>query len=104
MAKITFITKDNETITVEGDSGNVMQLAVNNSIEGIDGDCGGVCSCATCHVFVAEKDFEKVGEAGEIEADMLELEDNVSEFSRLCCQIQVSNAIDGIELTVAKED
>lgn len=104
MAKITFITKNNEKTTVEGTSGNVMQLAVNNSIEGIDGDCGGVCSCATCHVFVAEKDMKNVGEAGEIEADMLELEDNVTEFSRLCCQIEVSDAIDGIELTVAKED
>ncbi|WP_010136095.1 2Fe-2S iron-sulfur cluster-binding protein [Ochrovirga pacifica] len=104
MAKITFITKDGEKVTVEGDSGNVMQLAVNNGVEGIDGDCGGVCSCATCHVFVAENDMDKVGEAGEIEADMLELEDNVSDFSRLCCQIEVSEAIDGIELTVAKED
>jgi len=104
MAKITFIQKDGEKITVEGDAGNVMQLAVNNGVEGIDGDCGGVCSCATCHVFVAEGDMGKVGEAEEIEADMLELEDNVSDFSRLCCQIQVTDAIDGIELTVAKED
>ncbi|MGY5352142.1 2Fe-2S iron-sulfur cluster-binding protein [Wenyingzhuangia sp. IMCC45533] len=104
MAKITFITKENEKITVEGDSGNVMQLAVNNGIDGIDGDCGGVCSCATCHVFVAEADMEKVGQPEEIEADMLELEDNVSDFSRLCCQIQVTEALDGIELTVAKED
>ncbi|MGY6649387.1 2Fe-2S iron-sulfur cluster-binding protein [Wenyingzhuangia sp. IMCC45574] len=104
MAKITFITKDGEKVTVEGDSGNVMQLAVNNGVEGIDGDCGGVCSCATCHVFVAEGDMDKVGEAGEIEADMLELEDNVSDNSRLCCQIEISDAIDGVELTVAKED
>ncbi len=104
MAKITFITKENEKITVEGTSGNVMQLAVNNGIEGIDGDCGGVCSCATCHVFVAENDMDKVGQPEEIEADMLELEDNVSDYSRLCCQIQVTEALDGIELTVAKED
>lgn len=104
MAKITFITKDNKRIEVEGTSGSVMQLAVNNGVEGIDGDCGGVCSCATCHVFVSEADMDKVGAAAEIEADMLELEDNVSDFSRLCCQIEVSDAIDGIELTVAKED
>ncbi|TPN82826.1 2Fe-2S iron-sulfur cluster-binding protein [Aquimarina algicola] len=103
MAKITFIVNNDEKILVEGDSGNVMQLAVNNNIAGIDGDCGGVCSCATCHVFVAEKDFEKVGKAGEIELEMLELEDYASDFSRLCCQIEVSDAIDGVELTVAKE-
>ncbi|WP_194767245.1 2Fe-2S iron-sulfur cluster-binding protein [Tamlana sp. I1] len=102
MAKITFITSDNEKITLEGDSGNVMQLAVNNSVKGIDGDCGGVCSCATCHVFVSENDIAKVGEASEIEVDMLELADDANEFSRLCCQIEISDAIDGVELTVAK--
>lgn len=102
MAKITFVTSDNEKTTLEGNSGSVMQLAVNNSIKGIDGDCGGVCSCATCHVFVSEKDIAKVGEASEIEADMLELADDANEFSRLCCQIEISDAIDGVELTVAK--
>ncbi|WP_299710766.1 2Fe-2S iron-sulfur cluster-binding protein [uncultured Tenacibaculum sp.] len=102
MANITFITSDNEKIILEGDSGNVMQLAVNNSVNGIDGDCGGVCSCATCHVFVAEKDIDKVGKASSIEVDMLELADDANEFSRLCCQIEISEAIDGVELTVAK--
>ncbi len=102
MANITFITSDNEKIILEGDSGNVMQLAVNNNVSGIDGDCGGVCSCATCHVFVAEKDIDKVGKASSIEVDMLELADDANEFSRLCCQIEITEAIDGVELTVAK--
>lgn len=102
MAKITFVTSNNEKTTLEGDSGSVMQLAVNNSIKGIDGDCGGVCSCATCHVFVSEKDIAKIGKASEIEVDMLELADDANEFSRLCCQIEISDAIDGVELTVAK--
>ncbi len=103
MAKITFITPDNESVTLEATSGSVMELAVQNGVKGIDGDCGGVCSCATCHVHVAEKDFPLVGEPSEIEADMLELEDEVSEFSRLCCQIKVSDAIDGITLKVVEE-
>lgn len=101
MAKITFITSDNETIIAEATSGTVMELAKENNISGIDGDCGGVCSCATCHVHVAEADFEKVGAPEEIEADMLELEDNYNERSRLCCQIDVSDAIDGVTLHVA---
>lgn len=103
MAKITFITVDNEEITVEGTKGSVMELAVQNNIKGIDGDCGGVCSCATCHVHVNANDFAKVGEPSEIEADMLELEDEVSEYSRLCCQIQVSDAVDGVTLKVVEE-
>ncbi|TCI94152.1 2Fe-2S iron-sulfur cluster-binding protein [Tenacibaculum sp. M341] len=102
MANITFITNNKEKIILEGNSGNVMQLAVNNGVQGIDGDCGGVCSCATCHVFVAEKDIDKVGKASSIEVDMLELSDDANEFSRLCCQIEITEAIDGVELTVAK--
>lgn len=100
MAKITFITQENESITVEGASGSVMELAVENNVPGIDGDCGGVCSCATCHVHVAPADLAKTGQANEIEADMLELDDNVSEFSRLCCQIELSDDIDGVVLNV----
>ncbi|KAA1243509.1 2Fe-2S iron-sulfur cluster-binding protein [Aquimarina sp. RZ0] len=102
MAKITFITSDKETIIVEGTSGSVMQLAVDNNVQGIDGDCGGVCSCATCHVHVAPEHVEKTGKASEIEQDMLELDDNVSEYSRLCCQLEISDQLDGVVLTVAK--
>ena len=101
MAKITFITTDNETHTLNGDSGSLMELAVENNILGIDGDCGGVCSCATCHIHVAPEHLSKTGEASEIELDMLELDDNANEFSRLCCQIEITDALDGVVLTVA---
>ncbi|AWG22740.1 2Fe-2S ferredoxin [Flavobacterium faecale] len=102
MAKITFITSDNETITLEGTSGSVMALAVDNGIKGIDGDCGGVCSCATCHVHVLPEHVAKTGEASEIETDMLELDDDADKFSRLCCQLEISEALDGVVLRVAK--
>ncbi|WP_020567268.1 2Fe-2S iron-sulfur cluster-binding protein [Neolewinella persica] len=100
MPKITFITATGESIIAEGTSGSVMELAKQYNVSGIDGDCGGVCSCATCHVHVAPADFNKTGAASEIEADMLELDDNVIKFSRLCCQIEVSDAVDGVTLTV----
>ncbi|MCL7762500.1 2Fe-2S iron-sulfur cluster-binding protein [Polaribacter sp. Z014] len=102
MAKITFITSDNESITVEGTSGSVMELAVNNNIKGIDGDCGGVCSCATCHVHVEPEFVSKTGQAEEMENDMLEFDDLTNEYSRLSCQIQVSEALDGVVFKVAK--
>ncbi len=89
-------------ITLEGTSGSVMGLAVKHGVNGIDGDCGGVCSCATCHVHVAPEDMAKAGLASEIEADMLELEDNANEYSRLSCQLELSNDLDGIVLIVAK--
>lgn len=102
MAIITFITSDNESITLEATSGSVMNLAVDNGVKGIDGDCGGVCSCATCHVHVLPEHVSKTGEASEIEADMLELADDANEFSRLCCQLEISEALDGLVLQVAK--
>ena len=102
MAKITFITSDGEQKTVEGQSGNVMALAVAHNIKGIDGDCGGVCSCATCHVFLSPEDKDRLGGATDIEADMLELDDNANEYSRLSCQLEISDELDGIVLQVAK--
>ncbi|WP_298531580.1 2Fe-2S iron-sulfur cluster-binding protein [uncultured Algibacter sp.] len=102
MAKITFITSDNETITVEGNSGSVMELAVKNNVKGIDGDCGGVCSCATCHVHVEPEFTSKTGEASELESDMLEFDDLTNEYSRLSCQLQVSDDLDGVVFKVAK--
>ncbi len=104
MAKITFITTDDKTITLEGTSGSVMQLAVDNGVPGIDGDCGGVCSCATCHVHVAPEHVGKTGEASEIEEDMLDLNDYSNERSRLCCQLEISDALDGLVLQVAESD
>lgn len=102
MAKITFITSDNESITAEANSGSVMELAVQNKVKGIDGNCGGVCSCATCHVHVQPEYWEKTGAPSELENDMLEFDENVSEYSRLSCQIKVSDDIDGVVLKVAK--
>ncbi|MFC3120682.1 2Fe-2S iron-sulfur cluster-binding protein [Agaribacter flavus] len=101
MAKVIFITQANEREEVEGDSGSLMELAVQNGIYGIDGDCGGVCSCATCHVYMEADDYAKLGAPEEVESDMLELDDNVTEYSRLCCQIPVSDEIDGMTFTVA---
>ncbi|MEM6378111.1 MAG: 2Fe-2S iron-sulfur cluster-binding protein [Bacteroidota bacterium] len=101
MAKITFITSDGEIITLEATSGTLMELARDNSVKGIDADCGGVCSCATCHVHVEPSYFEKVPDAAEIEKDMLEFEDNATEFSRLSCQVKITEDLDGATLKVA---
>ena len=102
MATVTFITTDGESHSVTGTSGNVMELAKAHNIAGIKGNCGGVCSCATCHVHVAPEDVAKTGTAGENEQDMLELDDNADEYSRLCCQIEVTDAIDGATFRVAE--
>jgi ferredoxin, 2Fe-2S len=97
MPKITFIEHHGEEHIVEATVGNsVMQEAVNNGVPGIDADCGGACSCATCHVYVDSAWKSKIEEASEIEKDMLEIASEVKESSRLSCQINISDALDGL--------
>lgn len=103
MIKVIFTTADGQDIETHGESGSLMELAVENNVPGIDGDCGGVCSCATCHIHVAQEDFARVGEPNEIEKDMLELAEDVSETSRLCCQVALSEDINGIRVAVVRE-
>ncbi|MEM9885378.1 MAG: 2Fe-2S iron-sulfur cluster-binding protein [Bacteroidota bacterium] len=100
MAQFTFIYRDGAKTILQASSGSVMELATTNNIRGIDGDCGGVCSCATCHVHVPPDFMDKVGEANEIEADMLEFADEATAYSRLACQIQISEAMDGVHFEV----
>lgn len=103
MINVTFISADGKAIKTQGESGSLMELAVENNVPGIDGDCGGVCSCATCHVHVAEKDFARVGEPNDIEKDMLELADDVDKTSRLCCQVMLTEEINDISVTVVRD-
>lgn len=102
MAKITFnLAEGAGQMKIDAENGNfMMQEAVNNSVPGIDGDCGGVASCATCHVFVAPEWIEATGERTEMEQLMLDGTYGVQENSRLCCQIEVSDKIDGLVVEV----
>ena len=68
MPKITYIASDgNETIVDAKEGMSVMQSAVNNGVDGIVAECGGACSCATCHVYVDEAWFDKLPEAQAME-------------------------------------
>ena len=102
MAKIIFTLADDSTQEIDAENGaRLMQEAVNNSVPGIDGDCGGVASCATCHVYVAPEWLEATGERTDMEIAMLDGTFGVEENSRLCCQIEVSDQIDGLVVQVA---
>lgn len=97
MAKITFIQFSGEENTVEADNGtSVMRAAIDNLVPGIDADCGGECSCATCHVLVTEDWMEKVGQASDQENSMLDLNPDREPNSRLSCQIKLSEDLDGL--------
>ncbi len=101
MAKVTFITEDGDHVIAEDADGSLMQVARDHDIEGIDGACGGVCSCATCHVKVKAEWLAKVGKATEEEQDLLDLEDDTDERSRLSCQIEITDELDGLIVEVA---
>lgn len=101
MPKITFIAHDGTERTVDGEVGlSVMRAAIDNLVPGIDADCGGECSCATCHVYVDAAWMPKVGEPGEREESMLDLNPEREPNSRLSCQIPVTEAIDGLVVKV----
>ena len=97
MSKITYLTHDNQTYTVDVQNGlTVMEGAVQNDIPGIDADCGGGMACATCHVYVKEDWYDKVNEKSEGEDDMIDQAYEPSKLSRLSCQISVTDKLDGL--------
>jgi len=79
---------------------SLMQAAIDNLVPGIDADCGGECSCATCHVMVNENWLKKVGPPGEMEESMLDLNPERQENSRLSCQVEVSEELDGLRVNM----
>ncbi|MEM9420405.1 MAG: 2Fe-2S iron-sulfur cluster-binding protein [Planctomycetota bacterium] len=100
MPKVTYITPAGDEVVVENAEGNLMTAAVENQVTGIDGDCGGVCSCATCHIHVDPAWTDKVGPASEAEEGMLEFEDGVEDNSRLGCQVKLTSELDGLVVRV----
>ena len=99
MPKITYITHDNHTHTIEVQNGlTVMEGAVQNDIPGIDADCGGGMACATCHVYVKEDWYDKLPKKEMGEDDMLDQAYEPNSKSRLSCQISVSDDLDGLEV------
>ena len=97
MAKITYITHDNQNHTIEVQNGlSVMEGAVQNDIPGIDADCGGGMACATCHVYVKEEWFDKLPKKEDGEEDMIDMAYEPNKFSRLSCQLTVSDELDGL--------
>ena len=97
MAKITYIEHTNKKHIVEVPNNmSVMEGAIQNNIPGIDADCGGSMACATCHVYVDEKWFNKLEKKDEGEEDMLDMAYQPNNFSRLSCQLLVSDELNGL--------
>ena len=99
MAKITYIEHTSKKHIIEVPNNmSVMEGAVQNNIPGIDADCGGSMACATCHVYIDKKWFDKLEKKDEGEEDMLDMAYQPNKFSRLSCQLLVSDELDGLIL------
>ena len=97
MPQITFIIADGSHRTVDAQKGDsVMQAAIKNNVPGIDADCGGACACGTCHVYVDPAWMERVAPIAEMEAAMLGFAQDVQPNSRLSCQLEVGDSMDGL--------
>lgn len=98
MPEVTYIEADGTARTIDAARGSsVMHAATSNGVPGIEAECGGACSCATCHVYVDEAWLDRLPQIGEDEESMLEC--TASERrpnSRLSCQIQLDDDLDGL--------
>ena len=105
MANLTIVNRDGEATTIEGDTGlTVMENIRDNGFDELLALCGGCCSCATCHVHVDGEWIGKLPEMDEDENDLLDSSDHRNEFSRLSCQIEFSEELDGLRVQIAPED
>ena len=101
MPKITYIDNQENSKTIDVENGlTVMEGAIQNDIPGIDADCGGGMACATCHVYVKEDWWDKLPNKEDGEEDMLDMAYEPNKFSRLSCQIIVSDELDGLEVSI----
>ena len=99
MPKITFIEHDGTLHDVEAELGEtVMEAAMRGSVSGIVAECGGSCTCATCHVYVDEGWLSKTGERSLEEDEQLDNAYDVRANSRLSCQIKMSEELDGLQV------
>ncbi len=105
MARITYITTDGTRHDVDVENGySVMEGAINNNIQGIVAECGGACACATCHSYIDEAWLDRIPNMDDMEDSMLDAAFERKENSRLTCQIEVSDALDGLVVHVAEND
>jgi 2Fe-2S ferredoxin len=101
MPKVTFIAHDGTRHAVDAVAGeSLMRAAVDHDVPGIDADCGGMCACATCHVFVQPEWFGRLAAPTTQEEEMLNFTAERRETSRLACQIPITDALDGLVVTM----
>ena len=101
MPQVTFIEFNGTQHTVAAETGlSLMSAAIDNNVPGIDADCGGSCACATCHVYITAPWQTKLGAQSKMEEDMLDFAAATQPNSRLACQIEITDALDGLVVSM----
>ncbi|MGN6497779.1 MAG: 2Fe-2S iron-sulfur cluster-binding protein [Tsuneonella sp.] len=103
MVRVRFTHPGGEVTETEGRPGEVLLRVGQAAGVPLEGTCEGQMACSTCHVIVAAEWFGKLAPASEEEEDMLDFAAGVQRTSRLSCQIELTGALDGIEVTVPGE-
>jgi 2Fe-2S ferredoxin len=105
MPKLIVTTREGTVQELNGADGlTVMEVIRDGGIDELLALCGGCCSCATCHVFVDADFAGAIPPISEDENDLLDSSSDRNEYSRLSCQIEFGDALDGLKVTVAAED
>ncbi len=105
MPNITVINQSGEETVVAASTGRtLMEVIRDNGFDELLALCGGCCSCATCHVHIDPAFADKLPKLSEDENDLLDSSDHRNEFSRLSCQVPVTDALEGLRVTIAQED
>lgn len=105
MPKLIVVTRDGTEKEINGKTGmTVMENLRDNGVDELLALCGGCCSCATCHVHVDPEFAAKLPPMSEDENDLLDSSASRDANSRLSCQIEFTDALDGLKVTVAEED
>lgn len=105
MPQLIVVDRSGDEKAVEATAGlSVMEAIRDNGFDELLALCGGCCSCATCHVHVDPAFQDKLPAMSEDEDDLLESSDHRNEQSRLSCQVTMSDALDGLKVTIAPED
>ncbi len=105
MPNITVVNQSGEESSVAATTGRtLMETIRDNGFDELLALCGGCCSCATCHVHIDPAFMDKMPKLSEDENDLLDSSDHRNEYSRLSCQIPITDALEGLKVTIAQED
>jgi len=105
MPRVIFHGSDGERHELDAPPGHsLMEVAIDNDVTGIVAECGGACACATCHVYIAETWLDKLPAIEDMEDSMLDVVLERRDNSRLSCQIEITAALDGLEVVAADNE